>query len=48
MQTRSEDQRWAPSPEEGARLVKAFHSIENAAVRNAIVKCVEELARIDN
>jgi hypothetical protein len=34
-----------PTPEEGVRLVKAFCKIENAALRNAIVKLIEELSR---
>ena len=41
---RSKEKRM-PTPEEGVRLVKAFHKIENAALRSAIVKLVEELSQ---
>jgi hypothetical protein len=39
-----EDQRRAPTPEEGLRLVKAFLRIDNAPLRDAILKIVEHLS----
>jgi hypothetical protein len=39
-----EDERRAPTPEEGLRLVKAFLRIDNAPLRDAIVKIVEHLS----
>lgn len=34
-----------PSPEEGARLVRAFLGIKNSAVRDEIVALVEKLSK---
>ena len=34
-----------PTPEEGARLVRAFLGIKNSAVRNAIVDLVEQTSK---
>jgi hypothetical protein len=34
----------APTPEEGIRLIKAFHSIKNVALRKAIVIFIEKLS----
>ena len=39
------EEKKTPTPEEGVRLVKAFHKIENPALRKAIVKLVEELSQ---
>jgi hypothetical protein len=39
-----EDERRSPTPEEGLRLVKAFLRIDNAPLRDAIVKIVEQLS----
>jgi hypothetical protein len=39
-----EDERRAPTPEEGLRLVKAFLRIDNAPLREAIIKIVERLS----
>ena len=33
-----------PTPEEGVRLIKAFRSIKNAALRTASIKFLEKLA----
>jgi hypothetical protein len=41
----SDEKSFPPPPEEGVRLIRAFHSIKKAAVRNAIIKIVEELSR---
>ena len=35
-----------PNPEEGVRLVHAFHGIRHAALREAIIKFVTELSTI--
>ena len=35
----------SPSPEEGRRLVVAFMSIKNAAVRDAIINLIERMSR---
>jgi hypothetical protein len=35
-----------PKPEEGVRLVHAFHGIKHAALREAIIKFVTELSTI--
>jgi hypothetical protein len=35
-----------PKPEEGLRLVHAFHGVKHAALREAIIKFVEELSTI--
>jgi hypothetical protein len=43
-----ENQERAPTPEEGVRLIKAFHSIEKASLRIAIVKFVEQLSETGN
>ncbi|MBV9289074.1 MAG: hypothetical protein JO288_14880 [Hyphomicrobiales bacterium] len=36
----------SPSPEEGRRLVVAFMSIKNAAVRDAIITLIERMSRV--
>ncbi len=36
-----------PNPEEGVRLVHAFHGIKHAALREAIIKFVTELSTIE-
>lgn len=41
---RGVDEKHAPTPEEGVRLVRAFHRIEDAPLRDAIVKIVEHLS----
>ncbi len=43
-----EDEKHAPTPEEGARLIRAFHRVKSAAARDAIIKYVEELSRNDS
>ena len=35
-----------PKPEEGLRLVRAFYGVRHAALREAIIKFVEELSAI--
>ncbi|MFY9969539.1 MAG: hypothetical protein WBQ45_15460 [Roseiarcus sp.] len=37
----------SPKPEEGVRLVHAFHGIKHAALREAIIKFVTELSAIE-
>ena len=34
-----------PTPEQGARLVRAFLGIKNAAVRNEIVSLIEQMSK---
>ena len=36
-----------PKPEEGVRLVHAFHGIKHAALREAIIKFVTELSTLE-
>ena len=36
----------SPNPEEGLRLVHAFYGVKHAALREAIIKLVEELSTI--
>jgi hypothetical protein len=43
-----ENQERAPTPEEGVRLIKAFHSIEKASLRVAAIKFVEQLSETGN
>jgi hypothetical protein len=43
-----DDEEGAPTPEEGVRLIKAFHRIKNAALRDDIVTWVEKLSQNDN
>ena len=35
-----------PKPEEGLRLVRAFHGVRHAALRETIIKFIEELSAI--
>ncbi len=37
-----------PNPQEGVRLVHAFHGIKHAALREAIIRFVTELSTIQN
>lgn len=39
-----EIERHAPTPEEGARLIRAFLQIEDEALRRAIIRFVEDLS----